>query len=330
MISQTIAIDAGNFNIKICDGGGQPRAIRSVQYRLPRGVNPLKILKNSPLVELPDGTRWHIGSQAFKYSSQEQTVNQDKAQLARLHLYAALEMTEGDIRLIASHHSPDVYADILQSSLAGKHSFKRNGQSVNINVISVEVVAEGLGSYWGAYQAGFIPDSGYTIVIDLGGSSWLYRVIDRDGDVIAQDVGDRFGSYYLAKQIAADDRLKTPLRAFGITSPDPGIVLDGFTRGHVYAETGISWSDWLAEYLDPWFKTIMGIVQTSCTTHLPSTRRFLICGGGAHLISSKLQGKELFVVMPSPEFSNVAGMYDYFAQSVSLSIAPVLQSSTVA
>ncbi|MEP0911779.1 hypothetical protein NDI45_12735 [Leptolyngbya sp. GB1-A1] len=307
----TIALDPGNFQIKVCDGNEQPRSIRSVQYRLPKGVNALKSLKNSPIVDLEDGTRYHIGQQAFKYASQQQTVTTDKAQLARLHFYSAIETTEGDIRLIVSHHSPEVYTHILKTTLAGKHSFKRNGIQHQVNVVSVEVVPEGIGAYWAAQAAGLNPDSGYSIVLDLGGSSWLYRVVDQDGDIIAGDVGDRFGSYHLAMQIAADSRLKTPLRRYGITSPDVGAILDGFTRGHCYQETGITWADWLPEYLDPWFKQILGTVQTACTAHLPSTRRFIVAGGAAHLVETKLRGVQQFVVMPNPAFSNVQGMFHH-------------------
>ncbi|MBD2025248.1 hypothetical protein [Leptolyngbya sp. FACHB-711] len=312
----TIALDPGNFQIKVCDGTEQPRSIRSVQYRLPRGVNALKALRNSPIIEFEDGTRYHVGHQAFKYASQEQTVTTDKAQLARLHFYSAIAQTAGDVRLIVSHHSPEVYAHVLTASLAGKHSFKRNGQQHQVNVVNVEVVPEGIGAYWQAQAAGFTSNSGYSIVLDLGGSSWLYRVIDADGDIIAGDVGDRFGSYHLAKQIAADDRLKTPLRRFGITSPDVGSILDGFTRGHCYQETGISWAAWFPEYLDPWFKQILGTVQSACTAHLPSTRRFIVAGGAAHLVEAKLRGVNPFVVMPNPEFANVQGMF-YHAAPVS-------------
>lgn len=311
MQNQQVALDSGNYQIKIADGD-VPRAIRSVQYRLPQGVNPLKMLKNSPLIELADSVRWHVGHQAFKYASQEQTVTQDKATLARLHLYAAVTKS-ADVSLTVSHHSPETYRSTLQKQLLGTHAYSRNGVAIELNVTNVEIVPEGEGVYWNAQSQGLVPDSGYTIVIDLGGSSWLYRVFDAEGDIIAEDVGDRFGSYHLAKQIAADDRLKAPLRKVGITSPDPGLVLDGFARGHVYAETGISWASWLPEYLDPWFKTILGSVQAACTSHLPNTRRFLIAGGGAFLVESKLANRAPFVVMPQPDFCGVLGMYQHFA-----------------
>ncbi|MGB3491202.1 MAG: hypothetical protein WBA57_00635, partial [Elainellaceae cyanobacterium] len=34
---QTLALDAGNYDLKFFDGVGHPKAIRSVRYQLPRG-----------------------------------------------------------------------------------------------------------------------------------------------------------------------------------------------------------------------------------------------------------------------------------------------------
>ena len=116
------------------------------------------------------------------------------------------------------------------------------------------------------------------------------------------------GVYALASQIAHDDRLKQPLRRFNITSPDPGAVMDGFARGHLYAETGVSWSAWLDEYLDSWFRNIFSQIRADYATHLPSTRRFIICGGGAHLVAHKLTGKSSFILMPNANYANVIGM----------------------
>jgi len=229
---KTVALDFGNYDLKSFDGSGTPRAIRSIHRKLPRGVNALIAKRNSPIVSV-DGDRYHFGFQAAKYSSHEQTARLDKALLAKLHLYACLEATEGNYRLIVSHHSPEVVAASLRQAMVGKHSYTRNGQPCTLTVKAVEVVPEGMGAYWAARQAGFVPSSGHTIVIDIGGGSWLYRVVDSDGDEIAQDVSDRLGSYALASQIAHDDRLKQPLRRYGLTSADPGKVLEGFCQSVV-------------------------------------------------------------------------------------------------
>jgi Actin like proteins N terminal domain len=311
-----LALDPGNYQIKACDSNGC-RAIRSVQYKLPKGVNALKSTPASPVVEI-DGTLYHVGFQALKYRSQEQTMNGDKSTLAKLHFYAACPIASGNLDLIVSHHSPDTAGNAISKALTGKHSFKKNSVQHEVNVSSIRVVSEGVGAYWQAKKLGLVPETGYTIVIDLGGSTWLYRVIDADGDVIDEGVGDRLGTVYLACQIAADDRLKAPLRKYQVTSPNPGSILDGFAMSHTYEETGIGWGEWFSEYLDPWFKQILGQIQVSCTPHLPKTRRFLITGGGAHLVAAKISSSPLFKVMPQSEFANVQGMYLYSANPFQL------------
>lgn len=51
----------------------------------------MKYSESSPLVQLPDGKRYHFGNQAYKYRRQQQTVVENKVDLAKLHLYACLE-----------------------------------------------------------------------------------------------------------------------------------------------------------------------------------------------------------------------------------------------
>jgi len=317
---KTIALDFGNYDLKTFDGITSPQVIRSIHRKLPRGVNPLIAKRNSPLIEI-DGERYHFGFQAAKYSSHEQTARLDKALLARLHLYACLSPSDQPHRLIVSHHSPEVVAPTLRQALIGSHRYSRNGQPCTTTIKAVEIIPEGLGAYWAARQAGFVPPSGHVIIIDIGGGSWLYRVIDSDGDIIAQDVSDRLGSYALASQIAHDDRLKTPLRRYGLTSADPGKVLDGFCHGHRYEETGISWADWLDEYRDPWFSNIFSQLRADLAPYLPSTRRFIVCGGGAHLIAHKLKPNDAFIVIPQPNTANVVGMLEHFTSNTAAGTA---------
>lgn len=312
-----LAADFGNFELKYTTDEGTTHAIRSVHYRLPKGINGLLAKPTSPIVELPDSSRYHFGSQAFKYQSQEKTVVQDKALLARLHLYACLE-SSGELRLLVSHHSPDQYRTLLQKALMGNHEFKRNGATITATVTDVQVIAEGQGAYWQAKSMGFIPPSGYTILVDIGGGSWLSTVYDAEGDAIAHHVVDRMGTYHLALQIANDERLKAPLRAIGITAPDPALVMDGFRNGHRYAETGLSWMDWLEEYLDPWYRNIFSTIKAQYTAHMPYTRRFIVTGGGSHLIAERVKKSAAFIVMPDPNFASVLGMHSHFAAAPAL------------
>ena len=309
----TFVADFGNFELKYLDGAGVPRAIRSIHTRLPQGVNSLGHTKNSPIIEA-NGSRYHFGVKAYEYRTAEKTVITDKALLARLHLYACMEATQGSYRLVLTHHSPEMVTDDLRRALVAKHDFARNGIPHSVIVKAVEVVPEGMGAYWAARQAGFITPDGYTIVIDIGGGTWLYRVVNASGEIIDGDVFDRMGAYSVASQIAHDNRLRSPARKQGF-NVDAGRVMDGFAAGNWYEGTRLSWRDWMGEYVEPWFKEIIGTIRSDCVSHLPRVRRFIVTGGGAHLVRDRLQSNSAFIVMPDPSFANVIGMGERYAQA---------------
>ncbi|MDX2230940.1 MAG: ParM/StbA family protein [Leptolyngbyaceae cyanobacterium bins.349] len=307
--TRTLALDAGNYDLKFWDGTNSPKAVRSVHYQLPQGRDPVRFSDASPLIELPDGLRYHFGSQAYKYRRQQQTVIENKVELARLHLYACLEPWDGNSEFALNLHvsTPEVSRNetALRSQLMGLHEFTRNGVPFKVTVNQVQVEREGMGAYYYAQRMGLIPDSGYTIVVDIGGGTWLTRLVDAEGDVIDENVMDRGGSYELAASISFDRRLTD---AMGTTA-DPGVVMDGFKTGHTYADTGLSWAPWLEEYLDPWFRGIFLTVKAQYTPYMTRVTRFLVTGGGSHLITERLAGLKLFAVIPDPQFANVRGLF---------------------
>ncbi|MGF1512286.1 MAG: ParM/StbA family protein [Elainellaceae cyanobacterium] len=309
-LARVIALDAGNYDLKFFDGINHPKAIRSVRYQLPQGRDPVSYSNASPLIELPDGTRYHFGAQAYKYRRQQQTVIENKVELARLHLYACLEPLQGTtgefpLHLYLSTPEPGKHGDAIEAELLGLHEFTRNDIDFSVNVESVSVEREGMGAYWYAKSQGYIPDSGYTIVIDIGGGTWLTRLVDGEGEVIDENVMNRGGSYELAVSISFDRRLTDALG----TTADPSLVMDGFRGGNTYADTGLSWDAWLDEHLDPWFKGIFQTVKAQYTPYMARVTKFLVTGGGSHLISERLAGRKLFTVMGDPQFANVRGLY---------------------
>lgn len=304
-----LSIDAGNYELKFWDGVGQPKAIRSVRFQVPQGRDAVRYTDTSPLVELPDGRRFHFGTASYKYRRQQQTVIENKVELSRLHLYACLEpwegMSEFSLNVYASTPEPTKSAETIRQQLLGVHEFRRNGVDYRVIVENVEVEREGMGAYHYAQRLNLIPDSGYTIVVDIGGGTWLTRLVDAEGDVIDENVMDRGGAYDLATSISFDKRLTDILG----TTADPGIIMDGFRNGHTYADTGLTWLPWLEEYLEPWFKGIFQTVKAQYTPYMPRVTRFLVTGGTTHLISERLAGRKLFAVMPDPQFANVRGLF---------------------
>ncbi len=307
--TRTLALDAGNYDLKFWDSSNAPRAIRSVRYQLPQGRDAVRYSDISPLIELADNTRYHFGAQAYKYRRQQQTVVENKVELARLHFYACVEPWDGNsefsLNLHVSTPEPSRNEQALRSQLMGIHEFKRNGIPFRVTVDRVSVEREGMGAYCYAQRLGLIPDTGYTVVIDIGGGTWLTRLVDAEGDVIDENVMDRGGTYELATSISFDKRLAD---AIGTTA-DPGIVMDGFKSAHAYADTGLSWSPWLEEYLDPWFRGIFQTIKAQYTPYMSRVTRFLVTGGGSHLITERLAGRKLFAIIPDPQFANVRGLY---------------------
>ncbi len=305
-----LALDAGNYDLKFYGGNGHPKAIRSVRYQLPQGRDAVSYSDASPLIELPDGRRYHFGAQSYKYRRQQQTVIENKVELARLHLYACLEPLAGGVadyglNLLVSTPDPGRHGEAMKEQLLGLHEFIRNDIEFRVMVESVAVEREGMGAYHYARSQGLIPPNGYTIVIDIGGGTWLTRLVDASAEVIDENIMDRGGTYELAAAISFDRRLTDHLG----NSADPCIVMDGFRVDHVYADTGLAWGDWLDEYLEPWFKGIFQTVKAQYTPYMPRVTRFLVTGGGSHLISERLQGHPLFTVMGDPQFANVRGLF---------------------
>jgi len=290
---QKLSLDLGNYSLKTFDGQGV-RMIRSLQTSLAKGQSALKGSDASPLIEL-DGQRWHVGAQCQRYARTDATVIGDKTQLAQLHLAACLTQS-GDYQLVVSHHSPLDVAAFLRTALLGEHHYCRNGVLIRVTVRTVEVVAEGWGAYQLAKSRNYLPARGYTVLIDLGGSTWLSSIYAPDGEVIDHDVHERQGTFALAAAIAKDTRLSKPLvERFSVTSPDPVLIQDGFTQG--------------PEYLDPWWKSIVQTLKARYQTHLPNVRRFLITGGGSHLIAHKVAASPAFLVLPEASTANVQGAY---------------------
>lgn len=130
--ARSLALDAGNYDLKFWDGTGNPKAIRSIRFQLPQGRDAVRYSDHSPLIELPDGTRYHFGTQAYKYRRQQQTVVENKIDLARLHLYACIESDKAaedicqfSLNLHVSTPEPARNQDVLRAQLMGIHEFKR-------------------------------------------------------------------------------------------------------------------------------------------------------------------------------------------------------------
>ncbi len=77
---------------------------------------------------------------------------------------------------------------------------------------------------------------------------------------------------------------------------------------HYYGEmNNASWQPYLSEHRDPWFKGIKAKAKSQYQSHFANIKRILLTGGGSLLVQGLID-KSVFVIVPSPRFSNVLGL----------------------
>lgn len=301
-----LAADLGNYEIKYWNGEWQPHAIRSVRSQLTGGTRALQATDSSPLIEC-GGKRYHFGNRAYHYRNQSHLVEGDKADISLLATLACCNFQdlEYQMHVRTSHPAPELVGDRIRQQLLGVHRFKRNGVSYVVHIQDVIVEPEGLGAYRHAKAHGLVPSRGLTLLIDIGGGTWISRLFDSSGEIIDQSSDEKGGVYKLATSIAFDDRL---IRAIGGTRPEPGVIMNGFANhSHYYGEMNdASWLPYLSEHLEPWFAAIRAKAKSQYQPHFQNIKRILLTGGGSLLVQGLL--KPGFAIVPDPRFANVLGL----------------------
>jgi Actin like proteins N terminal domain len=310
-----VSIDAGNFEIKAC-WGSEPIAIRSVFKKLPSSANMPRHNDLNPVIELANGDRFALGQYASVMQGNQPMATTRKEQYALLSVLTCLtpELCQSPLKLVFSHFQPELEADALVEKLHGTHRFKRNGKALSVDIEQVEIIPEGLGSLWAAKSRGLLPDSGLTLLVDIGGGSYLARVIDQSGYEVAPSVTSaKGGTVALAGSIAADGRLVQALSDRGVRGIKTAPIMEAFQdETYRYAETGVSFKNWMHEHIDSWFEAIIDEVSTSFEGYNDRITKILFTGGAANIVKSKIQGNEMFLLMPKASLANVVGSYSHF------------------
>ena len=302
-----ISLDIG-YHTCVAYDGQQVSTLRSVYAKLPTGQKA-PTLPHTYTVQF-GGDRYLVGEGALTQRNYLPFANEDKlsAHLLKLALYALAG--DGKVDLVVSHYSADEATEQLTAILEGTHTFTKDGDRRDLDVRRVTVLDEGRGSWLIAQQKGLVAPSGYTAIIDLGCDTFIAAFYTADGTRVEHQAYPQQGAKALATAIAADTRLIEAVAATANRSkPQVARVLDGFSQGHYYAHTGASWAAYFNEYRDSWFKGVFGAVKTDFAHLLPDTKRFIVTGGGAHLVADKLKDAAAFVVLDKPEIANAIGAY---------------------
>ena len=303
-----VALDLGNFQCTAFDGT-EPTTIRSLFIELKPGQTALKTSPSSPLISL-DGRRYHVGPKATEYSKYRAVDSSDKPDVAEVFFAATMPLIDCDeIDLVILHHSYAQVEQALKERLTGLFSFTRNGKVHAVNIRSVAVIDEAIGA-WHLLKR----PKGLTLGIDIGAGTYLIRVWNREGEVIAGETADKDGVYRLAVALAQDARLKGPLRDLRITSPLPSVILDGFANGsHQYGLTGVGWRDWWQEYRRDWFNAIVNEALSKYQPYLGDVTNLLFTGGGVLLADGLIKEDGMVVVPKPPQLASVIGAHRFMA-----------------
>jgi Actin like proteins N terminal domain len=306
----TLFLDFGNHDIKFAYGHLDTlEAIRSQVYAMPAGIQAQKASADSPIITW-QGTRYHYGYRAKNYRRSEATVNGDKSSLILPAIFATLPPMDGnltyDLHVVTASPDPRRAGDRIKQALMGTHEYQWSQAEMTVNIKSVEVLPEGLGAYLYAKHQNLVPVQGYTVVIDIGGGTWISHLVNAQGDIISSTPVDRGGSIDLAQSIAEDLRLRDALN----NEPLPSVIQDGLADGsNSYGATGASWSTWYRDdHLKPWFRSIIGRVKTQYAAHFSEVTRYLVTGGSSLMVTELLAGSPMFATVPNPRFANVLGM----------------------
>lgn len=308
MALNTLVLDYGNYDIKYSINGEAPKDIRSQRFTLPAGINPMRPTDKSPLVEV-DGIRYHYGHKVSEYRKQEQTVHTAKELSIYPAALACLGVIDGKadykVKVVTSHPKSEQVSAIIRERLLGQRMYQHNYQNICSEVVEVEVYPEGYGAYLWAKQNNLVPSDGYTVLIDIGGGTWLSRLFNEDGDIIASTVSEKGGAFDLAQSIAFDGRLRSQLQ----DRPQPAVIMDGFAnQTNCYGRLPVSWADWMGEYVRPWFSAIIGEVKSEYAPYFGYVRKFLLNGGSSLLVSDLVQNIPLFSHVPDARHANVLGL----------------------
>jgi len=302
-----ISLDIG-YHTCVAYDGHRISTLRSVYAKLPAGQKA-PTLSNTYTVQF-GGDRYLVGEGALTQRNYLPFANEDKlsAHILKMALYALAG--DGKVDLVISHYSADESAEKLTAILTGTHTFILEGERKDLDVRRVTVLDEGRGSWLIAQQKGLIASTGYSAIIDLGCDTFIASFYAADGTRVEHQAYPQQGAKSLATAIANDTRLVEAVAASANRSkPQVARVLDGFTKGHYYAHTSATWADYFNEYRDSWFKGVFGAVKTDFAHLLPDTKRFIVTGGGAHLVAEKLSNAAAFVVLDKPEIANAVGAY---------------------
>lgn len=268
--------------------------------------------ENTVVIDV-DGVRYLVGQQAKDLKGID-VFTADKAELARILLFAAIEPTDTadniliDTLAISTPDSRLTGAVSHLQRLSGTHSFLRNGRMLTARINRVEIVDECLSAWRYAWNHGGFAYACKNGVLDLGGGTALARIILPSG-MIVRDADIKLpGTADLARRVAAALKAKSEFQ------PDLGLIMDGIANQTFRAgQHGVPFAAIFEKARQSWLEEIRGQIKTQWASHLSEIGEVLVVGGSAELARPFVEasgGRFKIPVNPSPQLINLYGLQE--------------------
>ena len=309
--SPIVVFDNGNHQSWSYAGEETPAPpVRSLVMSLPEGQRPRPSTPTSPIIEV-EKQRYHFGAETALYDTPHAIANGNKLDHSLLMFLATVpdRVNRQEIDVVALHHSPENDADCLRirGALQGAHEWIRNGVEMSVSVRRVSVELEGAGTWHFLHPDGYA-DS-WSLLIDIGGGSWVACVLDNAGRVRDSIASSKGGTIALARSIAKDSRLTKKVLDRGHTHVDLGEVMTGLECGHRYVDDpGLSWEDWLEDYVPRWWQQLKSAARSDFHHYGKRIGEVIVTGGGAHLVADAVD-RDRVSIPKSPHVAATVGTW---------------------
>lgn len=289
-MSNTLILDFGNAFLKsISTESKEPIVIASCIHKLTPAQlkEKLKFDALSPLIAY-NGEHYYVGVNAQLYSGIN-NWSADKLANIPLGLLASVDRSQRVDRLVVC--VPDSSIDIDLSNLVGLHSYERNRQQIQLEVVEVEVIDETYGIWLGARSLLHHPNDN-NVALTIGAGTVNLTLYSGEGQPLHRAVG-AMGMSSIAADVSSALKSKHNLAA----TPKLASIMQGMAA-QVYRLKGsdIDFTHELAEAIDRWKQLLRAFAIDNSQTGLEYWQ-FAIGGAGA----SYLPSTQSAIVVPNPQ-----------------------------
>lgn len=336
----TLILDFGNSHIKARVNGAFISPIRSCVKVFKDSDKVSKGNESNPVIGYAE-KYYQYGEAARDFYGYENLVHRDKENNLIPGIFAAInpiKLTgEGTKQIDLTLLNPDAEAhetDLVAMFKGKTFEYSYNGIECSIEITSVTVEEEGYRSYQKANLLGLVPDTGYTLISDIGGGTWNIKVYNNTaGTLYKLQSYKKAGAIKLGELLADSPEIRKVLGTV-----DAGLILDAIKDG-TYTLTGynsdkevrVNFSKQFKEVVREWSNAPIKRIYNDLRDIFPRINLFLFTGGGAHFVLSLIAEKNKtkgssakWIVLDNPETSNLYQTGDIIPQNNCLENNPAL------